>query len=361
MSFWAALALTSVAAASHSCVDEPAAPACASYVYPNASSDLATVCGSMAAMPGCSVLSQCQSGGARGAAVCADFSLLHRVCDQMPGMAACATIGRLCANGTVVSACASEPEALAQMPTASQARSAALGVCASMPKMQACTSCTSGPAPHCPDPLLSLSRLCTSMPGMASCAGWEAWCRLPGASESLPAYCAGVPAPGGGGVPMRMYFHTGWRDYILFESWVPHSLTSYLLACVGVVCAAVLSVALRGVRAIFEVQNALSGRRAAPPESRTAILRANAVRALLVTVSTALDYALMLVAMTFNAGLFLCVCGGLGFGTLLFGHWGRTAPPKAAQDCCANDADGRAAPFLAQPHFCEAQSSSGCH
>lgn len=353
------IGLAAAATPLHSCVDDPSSPPCAAYVYPNASSDLATACSSMATMPGCSVLQQCQSGGARGVA-CNNFSLLHRVCDQMPGMSACASFEKLCANGTVVSACASEPVALAQMPTAAQARSAALGVCASMPKMEACATCTSGAAPHCPDPLLSLSRLCTAMPAMASCAGWEAWCQLPGASDSLPAFCAGAPAPGGGGVPMRMYFHTGWRDYILFESWVPASLTAYLLACLGVVCAAVLSVALRGARSIFEVHSAAWGRRH-HPESRLTILRANAVRALLVTVSTALDYSLMLVAMTFNVGLFACVCGGLGFGTLLFGHWGRSLPPKAGPDCCSNDADGRAAPFLAQPQFFEGQSSSGCH
>ena len=80
--------------------------------------------------------------------------------------------------------------------------------------------------------------------------------------------------------------------------------------------------------------------RAATPGGgrRHRIFRANAARALLVTVSSGLDYLLMLVAMTYNVGLFLAVVVGLGVGTLAFGHWGRTASPVTVPD--------NAAPFL---------------
>ncbi len=37
-------------------------------------------------------------------------------------------------------------------------------------------------------------------------------------------------------------------------------------------------------------------------------------------VTSTLEFLLMLVAMTFNVGLFVCVIAGLALGTLLFGH-----------------------------------------
>ena len=63
-----------------------------------------------------------------------------------------------------------------------------------------------------------------------------------------------------------------------------------------------------------------------------------------------LEYALMLVAMTFNVGLYAAVVGGFALGTLLFGHWGRDSRVKERgatggpmeqlvaandEDCCA--------------------------
>lgn len=337
------------------CFDDPSSPRCASYEYKNASTDLSAICTTMASMSACSVHAQCPSGGARGE-TCDEFGLLHSACNEMPGMPRCAPVSKLCANGTAVRMCSS-PADIAEMPTTSEARAAALNVCASMPTMEACSSCTSSPTLRCPDPLLSVSRLCAAMPGMAACARWEAWCRLPGATASLPAFCAGVPAQGGDGVQMRMYFHTGWQDYILFQNWVPKSLSAYVLACLGVLSAGVSSAALRGVRLIFEAHSLSAPR--THDHGWAHILRANAARAGLVTISTALDYALMLVAMTFNVGLFLCVCFGLGLGTLLFGHWGRV-PSKAQVSVNRGD---NAEPFLAHASVpvLESQVSGGCH
>jgi hypothetical protein len=46
----------------------------------------------------------------------------------------------------------------------------------------------------------------------------------------------------------------------------------------------------------------------------------NGIRALLTGVTLTLDYFNMLVAMTFNVGLFVAVVGGYMLGTLLFSH-----------------------------------------
>ena len=114
--------------------------------------------------------------------------------------------------------------------------------------MSACTSCASPDA--CPDPLLSLGKLCREMPGMAPCAAWGSWCRAPGSEHDLPAFCKGAPhnPNGPGDVPMRMYFHTGWTDYILLESWVPQSAGSYAASLLAVCLAAVVSAWLRAAQ-----------------------------------------------------------------------------------------------------------------
>jgi hypothetical protein len=49
-------------------------------------------------------------------------------------------------------------------------------------------------------------------------------------------------------------------------------------------------------------------------------LQQNLVRGIMAGLTLALDYMLMLVAMTFNIGLFLAVCLGVVVGTVLFGH-----------------------------------------
>lgn len=340
----AAVAADMVEATASSCIKDPMAASCKAYKYPNATIDLDKVCGmgDMGSMSGCSVHKRCSIGGASGA-VCDDFELLLAVCDPMPGMMPCKNAMSICQNGTAVAACSSMPQSLVRMPSAGQAKMAALRVCTEMPKMAACPACT---AASCPDPLLSLSKLCQAMPAMDECAGWEAWCVLPESSDELPAYCSGAPPPGGGGVPMRMYFHTDWRDYILFESWVPDDARSYFVSLVAVLCMGVMSAWLRGVRAVAESYLARMRRRKGGRNDGLATLRDNAVRALLVSVSTALDYLLMLIAMTYNVGLFTAVIVGLGIGTLGFGHWGRTPLQMPANvqepflDAPARDDDG---------------------
>jgi hypothetical protein len=56
----------------------------------------------------------------------------------------------------------------------------------------------------------------------------------------------------------------------------------------------------------------------------------NGIRALLSGVALTLDYFNMLIAMTFNIGLFVAVVGGYMLGTLLFSHL--IVPAKKAAD-----------------------------
>jgi copper transporter 1 len=136
---------------------------------------------------------------------------------------------------------------------------------------------------------------------------------------------------------MRMYFHTGWEDYVLFHGWVPRSQASYTLACLSIIVAAAASMALRGARTVYEAREY---RRSSPT------YRANARRAAFVVVGTTLDYSLMLVAMTFNAGLFASLILGFGLGTLLFGHLGTGSAGKPAAESVTHAQFERSTPLL---------------
>ena len=330
--------LTTLAA---SCIDDPFNAACRDYAYPNATVDLHRVCDMMPAMASCSVLQQCGTGGALGAA-CHPFSLLVHACSAMPMMDGCHAAAALCPNGTAVDACRDVPADLRKMPSGTAALAATRAACEAMPMMSACATCGRAPG-ACPNPLLSLSKVCGgSMSSMSECASWLLWCHVPGSVHDLPAYCSSVPA-GDDPVPMRMYFHTDIKDYILFQSWVPASIRAYTLAVLAVVLAGMSSAWLRAVRVVYEAQ---SWARATAGRRHVALLYGRAGRALLVSVSSTVDYLLMLVAMTFNVGLFLAVIAGLGLGTFCFGHWGRGAVPATLPDAHAPFLEG--AP--ARPH-----------
>ena len=121
---------------------------------------------------------------------------------------------------------------------------------------------------------------------------------------------------------MRMYFHLEYDDVILFKTWLPESATAYACALMVTFLLAVVSAWLRALRVLHEARPPRQAA-SAPPRIRD-VLRGNAGRAALVVAGSSADYLLMLVAMTFNVGLFFAIVIGLGTGTLIFGHWGRS-------------------------------------
>eukprot|EP01067_Filipodium_phascolosomae_P005297 Filipodium_phascolosomae@DN3382_c0_g1_i1.p1 len=62
--------------------------------------------------------------------------------------------------------------------------------------------------------------------------------------------------------------------------------------------------------------------------------RRNIVRAIFTTFLIAIDFALMLITMTFNAGLFWSVVLGFGFGSLVFGHLLVRSNEEVHAGCC---------------------------
>lgn len=220
--------------------------------------------------------------------------------------------------------------------------------------MAPCRDCTvdaSGKG-TCPDPLKSVSEVCSDH-YMTDCERWWAMCKA--APVGLAAFCgkslyAVQGAAGGGGDAgqcfgvMRMYFHTGGNDFVLFKGWVPCSDVQYAFTFLAVVFAGALNGLLKAMRARYEQQIMQLSRRADSPETESdsgvlfpgsmATLRHNTVRAAFTFINMLIDYSLMLISMTFNVGLFFAVIIGISIGTLFFGH---TAVPIRPLPKAQND------------------------
>lgn len=126
---------------------------------------------------------------------------------------------------------------------------------------------------------------------------------------------------------MKMYFHTGFTDFILWDTWVPCTVERYIGALVALFITGIFTGFLKAVRARLE-QRWMKQLRDEPPlpEGSWAFLPTgqqrwmNLMRFVFVFVTVTLDYALMLAAMTFNYGIFFAVILGMAAGSLFFGH-----------------------------------------
>jgi len=254
------------------------------------------------------------------------------VCTDMTmGVQGCVDYVDMCAAGSVVKEC-SEPSLKTVMPTYSEAKSLVNGICTSM-SMSDCSKC-SGPAGASCDYLDVYSSLCMAMPGMSQCAAWSKFCK---AVPEWP-YCSNQAS----GIPeMRMYFHTGFLDYVLFHGWVPRNGVQYAFTWIAIAIAGILLEAIKFVRAKLEKRWLEQGRHifAINDESERSSdalpwsIKVDLPRAILSTLELGWGYLLMLVAMTFNVGLFFAVLFGCFAGTLIFGRFLITLPKAKSVSC----------------------------
>ena len=201
------------------------------------------------------------------------------------------------------------------------------------------------------DLLGTYSYLCQSMPEMSQCSNWMSMCE---ATPSL-SFCATARNGNANAPPqMRMYFHTGFADYILFEGFVPRTPGEYIGACIFTLLLAILYEALFAwlsiqelkwrveLRQLSNTRRSCCGRVALEDSdsgSTTCLVvpplpsflkhfagysngnrgtRIAAMRGFCKTFMICISYALMLLAMTFNLGIFICVCIGFGLGSFMF-------------------------------------------
>ncbi|KAJ1480421.1 hypothetical protein T484DRAFT_1810876 [Baffinella frigidus] len=254
------------------CWDTPSAAGCedANVYYPaiEVLADIAAVCTAQPKLSGCSVYKACNEGGGASGPFCNTWSILADLCSGgtvatgvatgggagATGVAAgCKHYAQLCGVGeTSVTQC-SDPQLRPVQSLVSAAVAAAdvAAMCDAM-SMPDCATCT---AALCPDPLLSLGKLCISMPGMTDCLHWKVMCSEDGA-EALTAFC-GVTSGETCNPAMQMPFHWGYTDAILFPGWVPCSPGWYFLSLLAVAAMALLVSFMKALHAREELHASL--------------------------------------------------------------------------------------------------------
>jgi len=262
----------------------------------------------------------------------------------MSGMTACSNYKSLCGvSGSMVKECTSSgpiPNVLQTATTVADIQA----MCSAMP-MDGCSGCTS--SSQCPDPLATISTICLSME-MTGCSDWQSMCNsisMQGQSDAFEFVCGGSSGAVNTEPIMRMYFHQSTEDFVLFHAWVPRNSWQYALTFFAIILMGVLVTFLKVCRLYLdEVKKQkeaeaellavplLASPSDSPPKKivhpkffRAILpgrkqLRENLVRACFTLAIVTLDFLLMLVAMTFNVGLFVAVVLGYGVGTILFGH-----------------------------------------
>lgn len=320
------------------CVQTPSDPSCANYQYPNANStaDIAALCKSMPYMPVCTINDKCMSLHSHDG-LCDPFSILGDSCTHdMPGMGGCKNFRSLCNTtaGSVVQECKNFQQ-IDNLPTTMTLVSLIQSICDEMP-MSACTSCKTSKPIDC-DLLTTYTSLCMEMPTMSQCQAFNTMCADDSnlVSSQLSTFCK---LPVEEQTPlMRMFFHTGFLEYVLFENWIPRTARQFAGYWFLVFFFAIIFECEKTLRSILEkrweikpdsddaVQSSFLKGHYAPFSYR------DVVRGFLHGLELTMSYLLMLVAMTFNVGLFFSVIAGTIIGNIFVGRF-RTYKPKVT--CC---------------------------
>ncbi|GAM29479.1 hypothetical protein SAMD00019534_126550 [Acytostelium subglobosum LB1] len=335
------------------CVQTPWATGCTDFVYPavNVSQDIDNLCdpdGGMPYMAVCSINNTC-SQKAINSGVCQPLSVLADGCQfDMPGMSGCSNYKSMCgvANSTVAEC--KTYQAIPNLISTKQLNLMVYNICHEM-NMESCSKCpwqTTPPGTYLDcDLLLVYSQLCQQMPTMGQCQQWKTFCAQGTALEKSPLSSTYCSQPEGQKVPlMRMYFHTGILDYVLFKDWVPQNNGQYTGYWFLVFFFAILFECEKTLRAMLEKKweavrqknleingeevSSLGGIRGSFPPFN---IKVDVVRGFLTGVELTMSYLLMLVAMTFNVALFFSVIAGTIVGNILVGRF-RSYKPKVT--CC---------------------------
>ncbi|TPX50463.1 hypothetical protein SeLEV6574_g00891 [Synchytrium endobioticum] len=322
------------------------APACALDAG-NATASLTELCTSMPGMPGCTLKNLCTANtSALAPPYCHPISLVGAIClvdTAMTQMSACNAYTQSCTTNATCQALTPPPKYLP--PSSTLARDI-YSICTqmSMPGCSACRLTLTSSYADC-DMLTTYSQLCKAMPAMAQCQDYKAFCgTAPGSGSDL---CPASGAASGAVPEMKMYFHTGIVDYVLFQGWVPQTNLQYAFTVIACFLLAIVYEGLQAWHAILDMRLAPKARvnpkplpgpqpssSSASTDSTTPLTaprpppasrklpsldgwKAVLLRGTLRMMSATLVYALMLIVMTYNVGLFLATVVGLGVGSML--------------------------------------------
>jgi len=332
------------------CVVDPALPECVDFHLNETYIEkvMGGFCnaGMMSTMPTCTVRSHCVNDTrAKASPYCLHFSLYKSICLEMPRMRDCNVYNRLCnTNNSKVKECHLD---VLPIPSMGVAWNLTRDICLHGMWMDGCEKCVGNDGQQRSCHLLEVySNLCVVMPGMPECGVWARFCAI------IPTW--GLCDAGTVKIPrMEMYFHFTIYDYILFKEWVPQTVVSYVIAVFGTFLLAILYEGLK----VFKIKMELSWRAQLRKKLQqkstqlddTPLMPTGEVskrpydfwieiqRSMLKMLETFLHYILMLLAMTFNVGLFIAIIAGVGVGSLLFAPFAVIETNNPAKASLNND------------------------
>lgn len=149
------------------------------------------------------------------------------------------------------------------------------------------------------------------------------------------------------GLPLPMSFEATSQVTLLFSSWEAVTASQYAVCCLCCIVFGFISIALKVLRRFSDVRLLMAENQGKQKLiSGSFPIYHNAIRGFVAFLNYAWDYMLMLVAMTFNAGIFISLLSGIGMGFLLIGHLLDYAPnPHNVASICE----------------CTPEASCGCH
>lgn len=155
------------------------------------------------------------------------------------------------------------------------------------------------------------------------------------------------------GLPLPMSFEASSEVMLLFSWWNARTAVQYAVCCICCIVFGFISIALKVLRHIVEmrlVQAADQGRPMLKLGSFPVIH--NALRGSIAFLNYSWDYMLMLVAMTFNMGIFISMLTGIALGFLMIGRYLDYAPDSHVAAGCECDRDGSCGCHRGQPCTC---------
>ncbi|PVD22083.1 hypothetical protein C0Q70_17886 [Pomacea canaliculata] len=141
---------------------------------------------------------------------------------------------------------------------------------------------------------------------------------------------------------MTMYFHDGYQEYILFQDLLTKSRGAFAGACIAVFFLGVFYELLKHAREVLQRRHGLLKSRSFHVNGTSGVdLRSvgtamfsslHLAQTVLHGLQILISYCLMLLFMTYNAYLCLCVILGITFGYFLVG-WNRSSTEDVNEAC----------------------------
>eukprot|EP01130_Rhizamoeba_saxonica_P001424 TRINITY_DN11284_c0_g1_i1.p1 TRINITY_DN11284_c0_g1~~TRINITY_DN11284_c0_g1_i1.p1 ORF type:complete len:334 (-),score=32.20 TRINITY_DN11284_c0_g1_i1:59-1060(-) len=299
-----------------SCIEDPTQASCVNFNMDETQVNhhITSLCNKMY-MPGCSIETVCKDNTYESSKYCKPFSIYKNLCLDMPGMRNCTAYVSMCNNNkTVVKECKTE---VVPLPSSKQLAGDISGICGSM-DMDGCDKCSKS-GYNCDGGGVEIySMLCTAMPNMDECKDWKSMC----AAAKLPFCDLKVPQ-------MIMYFHDGIMDYILFKFWVPENNLGYAMSMLIVIAFSILHEYIKYFRkkVIDRIDTTvLHQDHHGMVQEKTPLLlgggnsvRSKLLKSFLHSIEVTWSLLCMLIAMTYNVGLFGALIFGYFIGHFLFG------------------------------------------